>query len=432
MVFCGLVVLLIGLDVNKSIQRIVTGRSMLLLSVLVWYGWEMLIAPEAVRAYGPERYSMAVAAVAAATGTALATYHLGSARWFDAFANRVRRIESPSPIWVLFIFGMGIGLLAMAIFINFRLSAFFEGLTGLQRRWSDPFQRGRYGGLRDAMLELTMFMRAVVPLGGLIILSRRFPNWQRIVAAILIGWILLRATVTGHRSQVLPLMLPLAAAVYWKASDQVRKYLIVVGLPAVILGGYLFSAYVVSGRNEGRIVASDEVEEYVGFEMFRELQYIMQETPEFIPYQKGMTYYVQLVNPIPRFLWPDKPSGDAGLLLAESKGLVDAYGEAVMTNSPGFIGEAYLNFGWFGVIGISAIAGAVVRAWDRLYEASHQSFLIFVVYAGGLSVIFLSGRSFNMSTFYALIALYLLLIGMQWIGDKRFDPKTAPPPVREW
>ncbi len=106
----------------------------------------------------------------------------------------------------------------MAIFVRFNLWAFFEGLTGLQRRWSDPFQRGRYGGLRDAILELSLFMRAVVPVGAIIILSRRFTTTQRLIATALVGWLLIRAINSGHRSQVLPLILPIAAAVYWKAS----------------------------------------------------------------------------------------------------------------------------------------------------------------------------------------------------------------------
>ncbi len=154
--------------------------------------------------------------------------------------------------------------------------------------------------------------------------------------------------------------------------------------------------------------------------------------PDVIPYQYGLTYYVQLVNPIPRFLWPGKPSADAGLLLAEAKGLVDEQGEAVMTNSPGFIGEAYLNFGWIGLVVVPALAGVGVRAWDRLYLWSQQSFLIFVVYAAGISVIFLSGRSFNMATFYGLIGLYLLLIAMQWFGGRQVTSLSTTKPITQW
>ncbi len=100
---------------------------------------------------------------------------------------------------------------------------------------------------------------------------------------------------------------------------------------------------------------------YVGNEMLQELAYIIDNVPERCDYQLGYSYYVQIVNPIPRFLWPGKPAIDSGLLMAQLKGEVNQTGEAYLTSSPGLLGEMYLNFGGWGIAGaqlLRRLAGA--------------------------------------------------------------------------
>ena len=41
-----------------------------------------------------------------------------------------------------------------------------------------------------------------------------------------------------------------------------------------------------------------------------------------------------------------------------------------MTAAPGFLGEAYMNFGFIGLLIVPAVAGVIVRAWDRLCRRS--------------------------------------------------------------
>jgi hypothetical protein len=129
-----------------------------------------------------------------------------------------------------------------------------------------------------------------------------------------------------------------------------------------------------------------------------------------------MTYFTQLVNPIPRAIWPNKPVADAGLIMARAYGAVDKNGEPTMTTSPGFLGEAYLNFGFVGLLIIPAAAGVIVGAWDRLLPVASASMPAFMVYAAGLATIFTSGRSFNMSTFYGLLSLFVLLLVCEQLG----------------
>ncbi len=205
---------------------------------------------------------------------------------------------------------------------------------------------------------------------------------------------LLRANASGMRSAVVPIMLPMAAAAFWKANYEWRKWLIIVGVPLTLVLGYFYSAFVVANRNQGTTdfdKAWEAAQEYTGFEMFRELLFIRDQVPENVPFQYGRSYLNQVINPIPRYFWQGKPIWDAGILLAKAKGFYGTNGDVFMTNSPGFVGEAYLNFGVAGLIAIPFAAGWLIRAWDRLLLFSSRSFLVFAVFAGGLGNILASG-----------------------------------------
>jgi hypothetical protein len=196
-----------------------------------------------------------------------------------------------------------------------------------------------------------------------------------------------------------------AALFYWKSTPTLRKAMIV-ALLACTPVLYGLSAAIAASRNEGNFSwESGEKAGYVGNEMFRELLFITSIVPEKVDYQYGYVYYVQLVNPIPRFLWEDKPKLDTGLLMADVYGSVDSRGEATMTISPGLIGEMYLNFGVFGILVLSLFGGWLVKGWDAIAKVSSYSLPALMFYSAGLGVLFVMGRSFTMGMFYGLLSL---------------------------
>ena len=408
------------LDARRDLNRLLTGRNVTLLSVAAWYLLEGILVPRKLAEYSQAAYDTGMLRVSLATAAFLAVYHAVNLPLFDDMGRRLAWLDRPRRIWPLMLGGLTIGLAPVLFLTGFDLTVFWEPFEALyrgQRRWSGSLGRARYGGLRDALLELQMFLRAVVPLAIVILTDRRATPGGRAFCGMFVLWMLLRAIAGGTRSQVIPVVLPLLAAVYWKSTPSRRRALVLLGVPLLALGGWYWSAFVVTNRNAGTRDFSKALDaDYVGYEMFRELLWMNEHVPDRVGYQFGLTYYTQLVNPIPRFLWPGKPTADAGLLMAEAMGAVDDSGEAYLTNSPGFIGEAYLNFGLLGVLLLPAVAGVVVRAWDRLFGLCMRNFVAFAVYAAGLATIFLSGRSFNMSTFYGLLALYALLVLMQKAG----------------
>lgn len=83
--------------------------------------------------------------------------------------------------------------------------------------------------------------------------------------------------------------------------------------------------------------------------------HIVQNVPELIPFQYGATYVSWMVAPIPRTMWPQKPSLGSGPMIGR---------EVFRTAAgvpPGLVAELYLNFGAVGVLFGSFLMGLLIR-----------------------------------------------------------------------
>lgn len=400
----------IAIDLGRDARKLVSARNVFLLSMSAWYLVEAILLPDKIREYSQDQYDQGVLGVGLCLLSFLAAYHTLSSRMFDPMFLRLAKVDRPDVLWKVFLIAIAIGFLPMLAIARGDVVAILRDAFVPNARWSGIFQRGRYGGVREALLELQMFLRAAIPLAAAIFIQKRFPQSQRFLAFLFLIYMFAKAFNSGARSQVIEVFLPIAAAIYWTLSTRMKRIAIQFGLPVIAVLTLAWSAATVVTRNSGQFDIQKATDaSYVGFEMFRELLYLQDTIPERSEHRLGHTYYVQLVNPIPRFLWPGKPTGDAGLVLADLQGQVKD-GEAFLTVSPGLIGEMHWNFGIAGIIGLSGLLGFVARGWDRIEPLAERSIVAFTVYAAGLAIIFLSGRSVNMATLYGLLALVALLI----------------------
>lgn len=105
---------------------------------------------------------------------------------------------------------------------------------------------------------------------------------------------------------------------------------------------------------------------------FYNTAFLVERFPDPWDYYYGETYLSILVAPIPRSLWPDKP-----VSLGAPLGLMNRYGYRgkfdnslwedanQFSLSPGFVGEAYANFGYIGVLVISSLLGFAMALFDK-------------------------------------------------------------------
>jgi hypothetical protein len=148
----------------------------------------------------------------------------------------------------------------------------------------------------------------------------------------------------------------------------------------------------------------------------------------------GERYFAELVNPIPRVLWPGKPL--IGIDYAIARGM--QYGGAdrsavVATISTGFIGQGVVNFGrFFGPMAAALLMCLWVAALARLDLNIHALGRL-PLYALGIILTFNLGRDITLITLYpfvfgALAVWWLDRHRQQQQGDRR-APTPTPQPV---
>jgi hypothetical protein len=400
----------IAFDCRRDIRQLVSARSVFLLTIMAWFLLEASLLPDELEKYTQAEHLRGLLAVALTVLGFLAGYQASAGRMFEPLFRRLVTIERPGVIWGVFMFALFVGFVPLFYVTQGNPIPILEDAFVPKSRWSSPFQRGRFGGFRDAFLELQLFLRAALPLGAAVLVHKKQGGFRKFVVILFFAYMGARAFNDGTRSKIIEILMPVAAGIYWRLSAPMKRTALTVALPAIVALGFLWSAASVLGRNEGRLDWEGAMEaDYVGFEMFRELLFLQRHVPESGPYQWGFTYYVQLVNPIPRFIWPNKPVGDAGLQLAELQGAIQD-GNAYLTVSPGLIGEMHWNGGWPGIFLISLLFGHLAKSWDRSRILATQSILAFTVFAAGLAIIFVSGRSINMPTIYGMLGLFVLLL----------------------
>ena len=330
-------------DLRHDLCRLVSGRNVVLVAMAAWYLLEAIKLPDELRSYTQAQYNGGLFHVFLAFTAFLLGYHYTSGcSFFPALGEKITFFDDEKWLWRLVLIGAIIGFAPIVYVTGTQIWELYEGIIGMRATWGGLLGRGRYGDARAAFLMLEMFIGGVALFAAILLFSRGSTLVQRVVCGLVVGWPILRGYGSGMRSNMIIAVGALLAILYWKCTPAVRKTMIcamIVCLPLV----YGLMAAIAVSRSSGTLSwEAREKTNYVGNEMFRELLFITSKVPAEADYQYGYLYYIQLVNPIPRFLWPGKPIMESGILMAKMQGSVHA-GEVYLTVSPGLIGEMYLN-----------------------------------------------------------------------------------------
>ena len=91
---------------------------------------------------------------------------------------------------------------------------------------------------------------------------------------------------------------------------------------------------------------------------------------------RDRTYSYLAVTLIPRFIWPDKPSvNDANRYYQVAFGLSSVKELESTAIGVGCLAEAYINFGWLGVVGIMFGLGVLLGIYNRSIVTGESSSL---------------------------------------------------------
>jgi len=166
-------------------------------------------------------------------------------------------------------------------------------------------------------------------------------------------------------------------------------------------------------------------------DFIHQVAYIYSMTPSVIPYQYGKTYSFFLVSFIPRIVWPDKPTaGSANGYYAVTYGVTSEEGAKTTTFGVSILGEAFMNFGWPGVILIMLVQGIFIGAMQHSFggkisgPGGQAVFLCFFVY-------FLNGIGSSAEIMFGGILQNLLLgyVLLLWAREKPTRAHSSRVPV---
>lgn len=293
---------------------------------------------------------------------------------------------------------------------------------------AEPWSRDRIGAGIDALYSFAGYIQLMLTAlwGVVFALSKRSSTFTLagVVYLLSVPYYVFDRT----RSYMLAVLLPgLMALVTLRIKGGIIVRLAVIFVSFLVLESWM--KFVIDNRDKGTIAvafktggtqdAEVKAHKHGGFNMYEELGYINY----FIDngtynVNWGTRYFAEIVNPIPRVLWPGKPmiGIDYAIARGMAYGKLDAKTGGVASSiSTGMIGQGVVNFG--GLLG--PIAAAILMAiWIAVLarqDLMGDDIGHLLLYAIGLVLTYNMGRDITLLILYPFVFGWLLL----WWNKRR-------------
>jgi hypothetical protein len=362
----------------------------------------------------------------------------GMHRWFNA-----RYLQQQSGVYQLMRFGTNQPFLQWQLDIFFRaclvayliivaiatlrlgsqIPYFFFPFLGYK---AEPWGRNRIGSGFDAALSLAEYIQLMVSAVFGVIAAVSHNRRTRILSLILcfLSWpyFLFDRTRNAILTVVVPALLSWA---FLRLRGGIWKKVLVLAGCYILLDGWM--AFIIQNRSDESIATAfhdrgfnleqESNVHHEGLNMFEELSWINTfiKKGTYDP-NWGARYFAELVNPIPRVLWHNKPLIGIDYAIARGQGSGAGKGNdqanVYATVSTGLIGQGVVNFG--GILGPAA-AALLMSFWVAVM--ARQDLNIWKLgrlplYALGLILTFNLGRDITFITLYPFV---FLAAGLWWV-----------------
>jgi hypothetical protein len=290
----------------------------------------------------------------------------------------------------------------------------------------DPWARGQIGGGFSALVSLAAYFHIFLASAFGVLLAISFNPAIRGMAFAVCFLTLPFFIFDRTRNTMLATMLPgVIAYTFLRLQGSIlKKGAVLAGFALVVNFWFLVVMANRSGMSfdvAGALSSDKETTEttkHAGLNMLEELAWIDNfiETNAYMP-NNGERYFAELVNPIPRGLWPGKPMIGLDYAVARGQGVTGELGETTATISTGMIGQGVVNFGRiFGPAAaalLMALWVAVLARQDLLGDNPARLLL----YSCGQIL------TFNMGRDITLLVLYPFVFG--WVVVRWVERKEA-------
>ena len=298
--------------------------------------------------------------------------------------------------WLLVIFWLSflIGYSNMLYAVHFDVMEMIHWF--MAPRFTQPWGRDRLGDWSALLYELNMLIQLIPPLAGIILARRhRYPAIHLLLVVAVFALTLFYGFAGGTRNIFATFLVTFIMG-YSLALPPHRHRelaaLAIIGAAAMCFATYFMLQFRDAGLKnylDGKWTpppseAGVKKTLYVDYNL-----YSICKLAEFFPrthaYLGFEIPYQALIRPIPRAMWPDKPTG-------LSMSIEDALNVDGLTLSASFAGEAYMAGGTVTVFVIALVLGGFMGWWGSL-SSPRNSEIGHLVYASGFFAAVISMRS---------------------------------------
>jgi hypothetical protein len=301
---------------------------------------------------------------------------------------------------------------------------------------ANPWSHGQIGAGFDCFAILAVYLQLLsATMFGVVLAmatDRRIRSYALMLCMLAWPFFIFSRT----RNQMLELVVPaILCWVFLRLRGGMWKKAIV--LLACFLATNVWMKFVIANRSQmsisaafqqkGLNLAAQQKVHNEGLNMYEELCWIS----TFIDngrYQVnwGARYFAELVNPIPRGLWPGKPLIGLDYAIARGHHVTDSSGMVDTTISTGMIGQGVVNFGRILGPAFAAFLMSLWVAWLARLDLRVTEFGRLPLYALGIILTFNLGRDITLITLYPFVFGALLI----WWMDHYRSSSTVPGPAQ--
>lgn len=298
---------------------------------------------------------------------------------------------------------------------------------------AEPWGRGTLGTGYDSLITVVFYFQMLVTevFGVVAALStnRRIRSLALLCCLLSFPYFIFDRTRNSILAVVVPgilswVFLRLRGSLIKKATVLAILFMLVNAWMGFVIANRDTTSITAALKQKGFTLASDEKIHHEGLNMYEELCWINTfiEQGKYSP-NWGARYFADLVNPIPRVLWPGKPMIGFDYAVLRGQEVGGEAGVITATISTGLIGQGVVNFGRF--LGPAA-AALIMSFWAAVVarmDLRLQEFGRLPLYLIGLFVTYNVGRDF------CFLALYPFVFGALavWFLDQyRARPRSSP------
>jgi hypothetical protein len=410
------VLLPVAAQLRRNLLSILRVENALMIGIIYWLLLDMLQSAYPFEDTTADDVKMAYASVGL---FAFAIWLGASGRgWrLPTIIERVstRQIDNRT-IFIAIGLAFALGMSKFVIACNFDVSVMLASVG--KDRWNAPWARGDFGGF-DAIFEHAQYFGFILP-SLCVVLAMRV-GWldARVVIGILLSLIVIVFLAQSGGRRIIGVVVG-AAVFTWVASRPRLSPTIILGGGLVLAALLTFMQEMLRYRNVGFGAWWDGetpelfVEHLHVDDNFLRLTQLINFFPEKMDYVYHQALFHALMLPVPRFLWPGKPTGPGFDLPA-------LLGKQGVSLSSSIIGELWVSFGLIAVVAGGWLLGRIGGMWNKILLLPTGTGRA-LMYGLGLMALFAGMRSVQ-----ALVQMSYIVLA--WIAIVAMLPKpsTRPP-----